>query len=95
MESHYLLGRAYIAKPEKAFSLAYKAYQQAVYLNGKSSIIWLSVAILYFYIEQYRDSLEAFSVAVRLQPDNSLTWRNLGILVCISAKLPRQKIVLI
>ena len=79
METHYLLGRALMAMTK--FEECYNAYQQAVYLNGRSNILWISIGLLYFLIEQYRDCLDSFARAVRLQPPRPLVWRNLGILV--------------
>ena len=60
---------------------AYYAYQHSVYYNGRCATVWLSVGLLYYQIGQYRDCLDAFSRAVRLNPYEMLVWRNLGVLV--------------
>ena len=41
----------------------------------------MSVGLLYYQINQYRDCLEAFGHSIRLNPSEPLIWRNLGILV--------------
>ena len=60
---------------------AYNAYQSAVYIDGRCPTFWLSVGLLYYHINQYRDCLDAFSRAIRLNPYVPLVWRNLGVLV--------------
>ena len=79
MESHYLLGRALMEKGH--LSKAYEAYQEAVYLENRSNMLWISVGLLFFHIEQPRDCLDSFSHALRLRPSHPLVWRNLGLLV--------------
>ena len=61
---------------------AYNAYQEAIYCDGdRCSTILVSVALLFFYINQYRDCLTYMARSIRLHPYKPLVWRNLGILV--------------
>lgn len=61
---------------------AYEAYQQAVYRDGRNPTFWCSIGVLYYQINQYRDALDAYSRAIRLNPDISEVWYDLGTLVC-------------
>ena len=83
VEGWYLLARAWLARApsDEACSKAYEAYQQAVYRDGRNPALWNSIAILYFKIDQYRDSIDALSRSIRLNPYIPTTWRNLGVLV--------------
>lgn len=70
---------------EQEYSKAYEAYQQAVYWRGRHPTAWTSIAILYFKIGQYEDSLDALhrsaSQAHIYHRAATLNWFNLGILV--------------
>ncbi len=61
---------------------AYEAYQQAVYRDGRNPTFWCSIGVLYYQINQYRDALDAYSRAIRLNPYISEVWYDLGTLVC-------------
>jgi tetratricopeptide (TPR) repeat protein len=66
---------------------AYEAYQQAVYRDGRNPTFWCSIGVLYYQINQYRDALDAYSRAIRLNPWISEVWYDLGTLVssCLCA----------
>lgn len=63
------------------FPKAYEAYQQAVYRDGRNPTFWCSIGVLYYQINQYRDALDAYSRAIRLNPNISEVWYDLGTLV--------------
>jgi len=60
------------------FNKAYEAYQQAVYRDGRNPTFWCSIGVLYYQINQYRDALDAYSRAIRLNPFISEVWFDLG-----------------
>lgn len=60
------------------YNKAYEAYQQAVYRDGRNPTFWCSIGVLYYQINQYRDALDAYSRAIRLNPYISEVWYNLG-----------------
>jgi glucose repression mediator protein len=62
------------------FNKAYEAYQQAVYRDGRNPTFWCSIGVLYYQINQYRDALDAYSRAIRLNPYISEVWFDLGTL---------------
>lgn len=62
------------------FGKAYEAYQQAVYRDGKNPAFWCSIGVLYCNINQFHDSLDAYSRAIRINPYLSEVWFNLGAL---------------
>ena len=64
-----------------AYSKANEAYRQAVDRNPRSPYLWMSIGVLYFRNNQYRDCLDAFASSIRLNSDDALIWRNLGVLV--------------
>jgi tetratricopeptide (TPR) repeat protein len=67
---------------QQKYSKAYEAYQQAVYRDGRNPTFWCSIGVLYYQINQYRDALDAYSRAIRLNPYISEVWYDLGTLVC-------------
>lgn len=67
---------------QQKYPKAYEAYQQAVYRDGKNPTFWCSIGVLYYQINQYRDALDAYSRAIRLNPYISEVWYDLGTLVC-------------
>ncbi|KAL9654244.1 hypothetical protein ABK040_010276 [Willaertia magna] len=77
-QTWYLLGRCFMAL--KKYKLAYNAYQQAVFREGKNPTFWCSIGVLYYQINQYRDALDAYSRAIRLNPYLSEVWYDLGTL---------------
>jgi tetratricopeptide (TPR) repeat protein len=79
-EHWYLLARAYLAL--KKYPKGYECLQQSVYHKGRVPQFWTTIGILYYQINQYRDSLDAFARSVRLNPSIIENWCNLGILVC-------------
>ena len=66
---------------QQKYPKAYEAYQQAVYRDGRNSTFWCSIGVLYYQINQYRDALDAYSRAIRLNPFISEVWYDLGTLV--------------
>lgn len=66
---------------QQKYSKAYEAYQQAVYRDGRNPTFWCSIGVLYYQINQYRDALDAYSRAIRLNPSISEVWYDLGTLV--------------
>lgn len=63
---------------DQNYNKAYEAYQQAVYRDGKNPTFWCSIGVLYYQINQYRDALDAYSRAIRLNPYISEVWFDLG-----------------
>lgn len=60
------------------YNKAYEAYQQAVYRDGRNPTFWCSIGVLYFQISQYRDALDAYSRAIRINPYISEAGFDLG-----------------
>ncbi|EUC54036.1 transcriptional corepressor Cyc8, putative [Rhizoctonia solani AG-3 Rhs1AP] len=56
----------------------YESYQQAVYCNGRNPAFWRSIDVLYYNINQFRDILDAYSRAIRIDPYASEVWFDLG-----------------
>ena len=70
---------------------AFNAYQKAIYFDGnRCSTIWMSVALLHFYINEYYHCHSAMAQAIRLDPYEPLVWRNLGILVSSNSVTARD-----
>jgi glucose repression mediator protein len=69
---------------QQKFPKAYEAYQQAVYRDGRNPTFWCSIGVLYYQINQYRDALDAYSRAIRLNPYISEVWYDLGTLVRVA-----------
>ena len=69
---------------QQKYPKAYEAYQQAVYRDGRNPTFWCSIGVLYYQINQYRDALDAYSRAIRLNPYISEVWYDLGTLVSLS-----------
>lgn len=68
---------------QQKYPKAYEAYQQAVYRDGRNPTFWCSIGVLYYQINQYRDALDAYSRAIRLNPYISEVWYDLGTLVSL------------
>ena len=77
---------------QQKYPKAYEAYQQAVYRDGRNPTFWCSIGVLYYQINQYRDALDAYSRAIRLNPYISEVWYDLGTLV--SLIVPQRHICL-
>lgn len=69
---------------QQKYPKAYEAYQQAVYRDGRNPTFWCSIGVLYYQINQYRDALDAYSRAIRLNPNISEVWYDLGTLVSVT-----------
>lgn len=78
---------------QQKYPKAYEAYQQAVYRDGRNPTFWCSIGVLYYQINQYRDALDAYSRAIRLNPNISEVWYDLGTLVslCVSGNLMKNQ----
>jgi tetratricopeptide (TPR) repeat protein len=74
---------------QQKYPKAYEAYQQAVYRDGRNPTFWCSIGVLYYQINQYRDALDAYSRAIRLNPYISEVWYDLGTLVSLLLVYPR------
>ena len=72
---------------QQKYSKAYEAYQQAVYRDGRNPTFWCSIGVLYYQINQFRDALDAYSRAIRLNPFISEVWYDLGTLVCLHIRV--------
>ncbi len=44
------------------------------YRDGRNPTFWCSIGVLYYQINQYRDALDAYSRAIRLNPYLSEVW---------------------
>lgn len=89
-QTWYLLGRAHMC--HQAFPKAYEAYQEAVlYCERRAPIYWISIGKMYYDIDQYLDSREAISRALRLNENIWEAWYNLGILVSPRSSLHCDK----
>ncbi|KAH8792958.1 hypothetical protein DL96DRAFT_1743111 [Flagelloscypha sp. PMI_526] len=75
-QSWYLLSCAYMVGQK--YNKVYEAYQQAVYHDGQNLTFWCSIGVLYFQINQFRDALDAYSHAIRINPYISEVWFDLG-----------------
>jgi len=51
-----------------------------VYRDSSNPTFWCSIGVLYYQINQYRDALDAYSRAIRLNPYLSEVWYDLGTL---------------
>lgn len=67
------------------YQRAYEALQAAIYLEPRCPSFWISTANLYFLVNQYRDSLDALTRAVKLHPFLYEPWYNIGVLVCYAS----------
>ena len=70
------MGRTYMVGQN--YSKAHEALQQAVYHNGDHPMIWCEVGRLFLNIYQFRDALDAYARAIRINPYISQTWILLG-----------------
>ena len=59
---------------DQKYNDAYNAYQQAVYRDGRNPTFWCSIGVLYYQINQYSDSLDAYGRALRLNPYLPEVW---------------------
>ena len=57
------------------YQKAYEVYQQAVYRDGRNPT---SIWVLYHNINQYRDAIDAYSRAIRINPYIPEVWFDLG-----------------
>lgn len=62
----------------RKYQKAYEAYQQTVYHDGQNPTFWCSIGVLYYNINQFRDALDAYSSAIRINPYISEVRFDLG-----------------
>ncbi|TVY64402.1 General transcriptional corepressor trfA [Fusarium oxysporum f. sp. cubense] len=77
-ENWYLLGRACIKLQD--YKRAHECLQSTVYIEPHCPSFWITTAILYFRIDQYRDSFDYLARALRLNVHLFEPWYNLGVL---------------
>ncbi|KAJ0153818.1 Virginiamycin B lyase [Fusarium oxysporum f. sp. albedinis] len=77
-ENWYLLGRACIKLQD--YKRAHECLQSAIHIEPNCPSFWITTAILYFRINQYRDSLDSLARAFRLNIHLFEPWYNLGVL---------------
>lgn len=75
----YLL--AEISMLQQDYIQAYDYFQQAVLRSPRSAQIWISIATLYYHINQFEEALEAIMRSIRLNPFIYQSWYNIGVLV--------------
>lgn len=76
-ENWYLLGRACIKLQD--YKRAHECLQSGIYIEPNCPSFWITTAILYFRINQYRDSLDCLARALRLNYHLFEPWYNLGV----------------
>ncbi|EXL54410.1 hypothetical protein FOCG_05279 [Fusarium oxysporum f. sp. radicis-lycopersici 26381] len=77
-ENWYLLGRACIKLRD--YRRAYECLQSAIYIEPNCPSFWITVAIMYFSIKQYRDSYGSLARTLSLNIHLFEPWYNLGVL---------------
>jgi len=86
-QTWYLLGRTYMqldpGQHVDPLREAHAAYQESVYRAGRSPPLWISIGVLFHRVNQYRNSLDALSRSIRLNPYLAGVWYNLGVLVSL------------
>ncbi|EUC45948.1 hypothetical protein COCMIDRAFT_25927 [Bipolaris oryzae ATCC 44560] len=75
---YYLLARAFLAKDR--FVEAYNALQLCANYYYMVPDVWITIGVLYFKLNQYRDSLDAIARSIRLNGYTWESWYNLGVL---------------
>lgn len=77
--AHYLLARSHLAKGE--FHEAHQEFQSAIMRpSACTAEFWVSIACLYFQLDQTREAFEALMFALKLKPTSPRVWSNLGVL---------------
>ncbi|KAF9768251.1 hypothetical protein IL306_014479 [Fusarium sp. DS 682] len=87
-ENLYLLSRVCMMLQD--YKKVYQCLQDALSLKFRCPSIWLTVGTLYFRVNQYQDSFEALSRAVRLNHHLFEPWHNLGVLYDRCGKQPKD-----
>ena len=57
---------------------AIEAYRQALRIDPKDAIGWLSLGDTYYRLERYNDAIEAYRQALRIDPEDASAWKSLG-----------------
>ncbi len=76
-ERYKKLGERALEKGEYKEALQY--FDQAVYINSKSSIAWTKKAAAEIYLQKLDDALESINEALNLDRKNSDAWFNKGL----------------
>ncbi|RYC96184.1 hypothetical protein BFJ63_vAg1057 [Fusarium oxysporum f. sp. narcissi] len=77
-ENWYLLGRACLKLQD--YRRAFECLQNAIYIEPNCPSFWITVAIMYFSIKQYRDSYGSLARTITLNIHLFEPWYNLGVL---------------
>ncbi|KAA1479271.1 hypothetical protein DENSPDRAFT_886584 [Dentipellis sp. KUC8613] len=77
LEAELVSARSCIHGAGQKYNKAYKAYQQAVYPNGRNPKFCCSSGVLYFQINQFHVALDAYSCAIRINPYIPEVWFDL------------------
>ncbi|KAJ7825679.1 hypothetical protein B0H13DRAFT_2374846 [Mycena leptocephala] len=54
------------------------SYYARLFFFSRNPTFWCSIGVLYFQINKYRDALDAYSRAIRINPYLSEVWFDLG-----------------
>eukprot|EP00388_Colpodella_angusta_P006422 GDKJ01019000.1.p1 GENE.GDKJ01019000.1~~GDKJ01019000.1.p1 ORF type:complete len:512 (+),score=85.61 GDKJ01019000.1:32-1567(+) len=77
--AHYILARSYLARG--MFQEAHQQFQNSILRpNSNTGEFWVSIACLYYKLEQRREAFEALMYALKLKPTSARVWFNLGVL---------------
>jgi len=85
-EYWYLLARAHMVRQN--YKAVHECLQETVYIQPRCPSFWISCGILFWRINQYRDSLDTFARSIRLHPYHYEAWYNLGVLVGYEVSIP-------
>lgn len=69
---HHLLSSQHGFNSDENLKKAYDYYQQALSLTQENPIIWVSIAALYFELDQLDDALSTYYQAINLSTSNDL-----------------------
>lgn len=69
-------------------------YLQSVYRNGRVPSCWLSIGVMYYIVDQPRDSIDGLSRAIRLNPILWEAWYNIGVLVSFDVLRPLGRLLI-
>ena len=75
------------------YNKAYEAFQEAVYRDSKNPYFWSAIGVLYFQINQFRDALDAYTRAIRINPFISEIWFVSSTILFLVKPLPGSTLV--
>ncbi len=67
------------------FSAAAPAFEKAISIEPTKSA-YTNLGLMYYYLDQFEESISAHSQAIRLSPNDHLAWSNLGDALWIAGK---------